>query len=37
MGFSELGTFEKGKTPGIILIQKLNDAKLSEKSVLKKL
>ena len=37
LGFSELGTFEKGKKPGVILIQKLNDTKLSEKSVVKKL
>ena len=36
-GFSELGTFEKGKKPGVILIQKLNDTKLNEKSVVKKL
>ena len=37
LGFSELGTFEKGKKPGIILVQKLNDTKLSEKSVVKSL
>jgi cytosine/adenosine deaminase-related metal-dependent hydrolase len=37
LGFSELGTFEKGKKPGVILIQKLNDTKLSEKSAVKKL
>ena len=37
LGFSELGTFEKGKKPGVILVQKLNEMKLSEKSIVKKL
>ena len=37
LGFSDLGTFEKGKTPGVILIQKLTDTKLSESSIVKKL
>ena len=37
LGFKNLGTFEKGKIPGVILVQKLNDTKLSENSVVKKL
>ena len=30
LGFSALGTFEKGKNPGVVLIQRLNEMKLSE-------
>ena len=35
--FSELGTFEKGKTPGVVLIQKLDKMKLTKKSTVRKL
>ena len=37
LGFEKLGTFQKGKTPGVILIQNLDDMRISAKSVVKKL
>lgn len=37
LGFCELGTFEKGKRPGVNLLQRLNGRKLTNKSVVRKL
>jgi cytosine/adenosine deaminase-related metal-dependent hydrolase len=37
LGFEKLGTFEKGNFPGVILIQHLDEMKISERSVIKKL
>ena len=37
LGIKTLGTFEKGKIPGVILIKHLENMKISEKSVVKKL
>ena len=37
LGFEKLGAFEKGKIPGVLLIQHLDEMKISEKSIVKKL
>lgn len=33
----DLGSFEKGKTPGIVLIENIQDAKIGEESVIKRI
>ena len=37
LGFKNLGTFEKGKSPGINLIQNLNETKIIQKTLVQKL
>ena len=37
LGFGQLGSFEKGKIPGANLIQNLDEMKINERSIIKKL
>jgi cytosine/adenosine deaminase-related metal-dependent hydrolase len=37
LGFEQLGSFEKGKIPGANLIQNLDEMKINERSIIKKL